>query len=434
MKAVVVEISGKYAVVMGKNGTFQKIRNNGRMQVGYEVEVPSAGSFNVPAFTKFAAVAAVFLLITSTGFGAYSYYKPYSYIDVDINPSIELTANMFDRIIKVEALNDDARDLIAMNSFSNKKLEDGVENILKKAVEKGYLSSGTDENAVMLTVSSKDEKKAEKIGAIVNNKAAERLKSQKVNTEILLEKIPLERREAAREQGLSPGKLMLIEKAQQSNPELKAADLKNAPVKDILKSIRGDRKILPEKKDENKDKKETDNRNNGKNTKNTFSPLPTKSPQNRPPIPAPNPKLNLKSPGKDVIGDTDWNGESEEDRDDKKDNVKNTGKANRPDNARDNDAKQKSSYPIIITPSITPRPTNRFTPRTEPRDNRDKGRENDSHTDNAREGGKDDRNNPKAPVQNSNTRQNKQENTLNGMKQQDYDTNDKQKTNKDKND
>lgn len=40
------------------------------------------------------------------------YYSPVSFISIDINPSIELAINTFDRVIDVEASNEDAKEIV----------------------------------------------------------------------------------------------------------------------------------------------------------------------------------------------------------------------------------------------------------------------------------------------------------------------------------
>jgi len=241
MKAIVVDIKDKYAVVLNRQGRFIKIRNNNLLRVGYEVDLPqsSIAGFSLPA--KAASIAAVLLLTLGLGYGAYSYSMPYSYVDVDINPSIEITANMYERIINVEGLNEDGRKLLSEGSYKNMKLKDGVKSILDSAVKKGYLKTDSS-NEVMLTVSGKDQGKVEEIEKKLEGVASKELKAAGVETAVTVKKVTLEKREAAKKIGISPGKLNLIEKLIEVRPELKAEDLKEVPVKEIMKSIKQSRK------------------------------------------------------------------------------------------------------------------------------------------------------------------------------------------------
>ena len=79
MKAIVVEINGKQAIAMNNNGEFLKIKNTGRLNVGYEVEIPSKViDFNFRHISKVASVAALLIVVLGLSIGAYSYYTPFS--------------------------------------------------------------------------------------------------------------------------------------------------------------------------------------------------------------------------------------------------------------------------------------------------------------------------------------------------------------------
>ena len=108
MKALVLEVEGKHAVVLNKEGEFIRIKNDGTFRVGYEIDVPiqTAG---VSILTRIGQIAAVVVIMLGLSSGAYCYSTPYSYVSLDINPSIEIQANIFDRIINVEGLNDEAK-------------------------------------------------------------------------------------------------------------------------------------------------------------------------------------------------------------------------------------------------------------------------------------------------------------------------------------
>jgi len=236
VKVVIVDIDGKYAVALKKDGEFIKIRNNGKYKVGYEYNVEKR--FTAGKVARIASMAAVFALIVGVGVGVYSYNMPYSYVDLEINPSVEITANIFDRIISVKGLNDAGEQLLSQNGIKNRVLQEGIEIIVSSALEQGYLKKD-EENAIIITVSAKDSTKAgqleERIGAV----AAEKLQSYSVKSEILVEETTVDQKqEAAKKYGITSGKMNLINKLIEKDPELKIDDLKDKPVKDIMESIK----------------------------------------------------------------------------------------------------------------------------------------------------------------------------------------------------
>jgi len=268
MKVLVVEVKGKYAVALNKQGEFVKLGNNGQLHVGCECDYVPNRSFGASTLLKAASMAAAFLFTIGLSYGVYSYSKPYSYVDIDINPSVEITSNIFDRIIKVKGLNDDGTKLLTNTNYRNMRLEDGVEGILKSAFKSGYLKTDSN-NSVVFTVVSINDKKSTEIKKEVEITAQKEIGEVSKATEILIEKATPDKHKSATDMGISPGKLVLIEKLIEAKPELKIDDLKDEPVKDIMKSIKeakkqeSDKEAKDQKLDElsNKDNNTQDNKN-----------------------------------------------------------------------------------------------------------------------------------------------------------------------------
>ncbi|GAE90134.1 anti-sigma factor domain-containing protein [Acetivibrio straminisolvens] len=205
MKAVIVDIEGEYAVALDKEGRFIKIRKTSEHIVGYEIDLPTKViEFNKKTLLKIVSVAAVLLLVSSISFGVYSYNLPYSYVNVDINPSLEIVLNIYNRIIDVKALNSEGEKLIE-DSYRNSQLNEGMKKIIDNAVAQGFLKND-DENTIMLTVAGKDSKKVIKIKEEVESAANKVLNDDNVVSEVIVENVALERREKAKELGYPPEK------------------------------------------------------------------------------------------------------------------------------------------------------------------------------------------------------------------------------------
>ena len=236
MKAVVVDIQGKDAVVLNKSGQFVKVKNSGPLQVGQEMDIPEQRPINASFLARAVSVAAVFFIVMGLGYGAYSYNTPYSYVNIDINPSIEFAVNRYDKIINAVALNDDGVRLVSQASYKNMALKTGIESIIRSAIDEGYLV-GDNEDAVMLTVASKDENKAGKIEKEIELAASQKLKDVEIEAKVLVEKVTEAEHNTAKSSGITPGRQLLIDQAVKSNPQLKIEDLKKAPVKELIKSV-----------------------------------------------------------------------------------------------------------------------------------------------------------------------------------------------------
>lgn len=267
MKAVIVDIVAKDAVALNKNGQFIKIKNNGKMMIGSEIDVPVVTVFSIKSFTRVASAAAAFFVVMGLGYGVYSYNSPYSYIDMDINPSVEITANRYNRIIGTDALNSDGEKLISNENFKNKSVKEGIQSLLLKAIEKGYISENPD-NAVMLTVSSKDEQKAAEVENSIQKTAEDQLEAVDKTANVVVEKVSLQRHTDALNLNISPGKLLLIEKLQEEDSTIKLEDYKDAPVRQILKKMHEySKEELNSKDDNDREVSKASENNDGKGNK-----------------------------------------------------------------------------------------------------------------------------------------------------------------------
>jgi len=324
MKGIVAEIKGKYAVVLTQEGLFQRVKATSDMEVGKEIDLSSPAVKPKPAraIAKVASLAAAGLLILGTGIAAYSYTVPYSYVYVDINPSIELTANIYDRIIRADALNPDGEELLSEYDLRNERVDTAVLRILNAAVKQGYLNNTSDvqdsnddliqdvqaeqkergetgaeagtetkgdkpgatidepavggskvsdiTNPVLITVSSKNKKKSDTLKKEITRAASEKLDKDMVESRMLVAQASVEQRDEARKYGVSPGKLVLIEDAMKGKPASELDKLKETAIRDLLK-MAADKMKEDVKKTEKREAKTEKHNGKDKNNKDDRS-------------------------------------------------------------------------------------------------------------------------------------------------------------------
>lgn len=91
----------------------------------------------------YAIVCCAVLLLSICGIGGYQFYQsPVSYISVDVNPSVELALNRFDRVVDAVAYNDDGTLILENLNFKNKPYTDAVEQLLADEAFASYLTGG----------------------------------------------------------------------------------------------------------------------------------------------------------------------------------------------------------------------------------------------------------------------------------------------------
>ena len=86
------------------------------------------------------AAAAVCLFLVVLAGGSWLYLVPTAYISIDINPSLELGVNRFDRIVSVEGFNDDGARLAEQLDIKYMEYNDALEQILSDQSVEEYLA------------------------------------------------------------------------------------------------------------------------------------------------------------------------------------------------------------------------------------------------------------------------------------------------------
>ena len=103
---------------------------------------------------KVVAVAACLVVACLVAFGGRQVYlTPAAAISVDINPSIELGVNCFDRVISVDAYNEDGQQLVDSLKLQNMGYEQAVERIVDSSAVQTLLSANED---LSVSVASSD--------------------------------------------------------------------------------------------------------------------------------------------------------------------------------------------------------------------------------------------------------------------------------------
>ncbi len=112
MKAVVTKIIKNKAFILQLDGAFAKIPNKGYV-LGQEIYTANTGGSSMNKLAKVLSSAAIFIAcIVLGGAATYAYLTPHSYMSIDINPSIVLELNIFDRVINAHGYNEDGNEII----------------------------------------------------------------------------------------------------------------------------------------------------------------------------------------------------------------------------------------------------------------------------------------------------------------------------------
>ncbi|HPW41224.1 MAG TPA: anti-sigma factor domain-containing protein, partial [Bacillota bacterium] len=129
MKAIIAEIDKKHMIVITDKGDFVKVKRQMSAAIGDEIELKQRRIY--PISKRLAGLAACFMACIFLSTGVYAYCTPYSYVSVDINPSLSLSLNRFERVISVNPLTEDAVDLIKdAKSLKNRNIDAALSEII----------------------------------------------------------------------------------------------------------------------------------------------------------------------------------------------------------------------------------------------------------------------------------------------------------------
>lgn len=102
------------------------------------------------------AAALACLLLTLTGVGGWLLYRtPVSFVSIDVNPSLELAVNRFDRVVGTTAYNDDGAAVLSGLSVRGMTCADAIDALAADPLFRSYVEDGA--QVVFTVVSDREE-------------------------------------------------------------------------------------------------------------------------------------------------------------------------------------------------------------------------------------------------------------------------------------
>jgi hypothetical protein len=233
MRAAILETHGSYAVALTEDGRFVKLRNT-NLEVGQTVAVRENSAQVKNRLLAYASLAAVLLLFIVGGYKGFT--TPYGLVSLDVNPSIEYTINIFDRVLRVDAVNDDGEAILSQieqKTLLHSPVGDAIDATITQLQANGYLAEA-DDNYVVLSANAANEAHAEKLAVSLRNRISVRAGLSVESVAVTGNEV-----EQAHSLGTSAGKLYLIEKLKASSDDPDSFDESewiDVPVRDIVRA------------------------------------------------------------------------------------------------------------------------------------------------------------------------------------------------------
>ena len=128
----------------------------------------------------------VLVLMAAVAYGGVKFIVPSYSLTMDVNPSIEIVSNRFDRVVEINPLNEDARQMLKDFELKDKDLTSAIEDLADLMVLTGYISGGED-NLVSIRVS--DGNASEEVLNKLNQAIAAYLQNKQIEATIVNEPI-----------------------------------------------------------------------------------------------------------------------------------------------------------------------------------------------------------------------------------------------------
>jgi len=151
-----------------------------------------------------AVLSIVFIIVGCSG----SVSAAEAYVTVDINPSIELVINNKEKVVYVNALNEDAEVLLVDLELVGLNVDDAMDLIIEHAIELGYIDTDAEETLVSVSTTSDTDLGAqikERVMAAINNAFMTRAMMGKAQDKVFSEEFIAE----AESLGVEPAFLFL---------------------------------------------------------------------------------------------------------------------------------------------------------------------------------------------------------------------------------
>lgn len=235
-KAVVFSVKGGVAMVLEKGGRFRKVPAKDDWQKGDVVRLPRAGPPRHRRLLSYYVNAAAGLLLIASlvGYAIFHYVgKTVTYVSIDINPSIELSLNNFDKVIAATSFGAEGQDALEETDLTGMSVLDALAALMHTRALEPFL----DGNKIMVTISSdtsRPELESSLLGKIRELDIAGKW------SDFVFSGAGWADTAQARELGVSLGKLTLAKQAQAYAPDIPIEELVRLQTQDLMDMMEED--------------------------------------------------------------------------------------------------------------------------------------------------------------------------------------------------
>ncbi|MEW8997751.1 MAG: anti-sigma factor domain-containing protein [Thermoanaerobacter sp.] len=220
MKAVVVQKEKNKTYVMTEKGEFKCLKNLQNVDIGETIELNE----NFVAFKPIAKILIVASILLALIFTIINFKSAevYAYVYIDINPSIEVLIDKNGKIISANPINEDGKKILKNLSYKGLDITTFINQTVEESQKLGFLKE--DDAVIITTVPIKN-------SPIINEQIQKAINNiKKINTNVQIETLKSNetQREEAKKEKVSPGRLIIWQKAKEEGIEIPKDKLNNS--------------------------------------------------------------------------------------------------------------------------------------------------------------------------------------------------------------
>jgi len=230
MKGIILGHVADGSQVLDCEGSFRVVKGFKSQPVGSEIEFKPAPAIN---FSRVAAISLLLVVVVAIGGFSWLWNMDSYSVYVDINPSVELVFNKFNRIRSATPLCADGEELLAGLNLRGSP-GSVVISLIREAENKGYITLTGSIPEIIITVATKAD------GTPYGNyfDICAELDRYGIRSLAIVELCDLGFLNQAEDFGVSPGKLMLAQQLHITGGQIPLSEILSTPVRSLVEMIR----------------------------------------------------------------------------------------------------------------------------------------------------------------------------------------------------
>lgn len=202
-----------------KNSTMQFLENNAFSKRKTKLH-----------FARYAAVVACFLIVAFGAVTTSLYFTPVAAVSIDVNPSVEMQINCFERVISVKGYGSEAQSITEEISVNNMKYDKALDTLLCSAQMSEYLSADA---CIDITFSCENQDKCD----TMQKSISDCINRGNYKAECEVSALDNEQAQAAKESSMSMGKYKAFLTLKELNPEITQEEVQDLTMSQIRELI-----------------------------------------------------------------------------------------------------------------------------------------------------------------------------------------------------